>query len=391
MTDLINRIAPHLPDGPLGVALSGGGDSMAMLHLARKMGRDVAAVTVDHGLRDVRSELDLCRSACAQLGVPHDVLRWAWDGQGNVQARARDARRQLMAQWADARGIPAVLLAHTRDDQAETVLLRIARGSGVDGLAGMARRTGLWVRPLLDVTRAELRDWLRGQGIDWAEDPSNDDPRFDRVRARAMAAQLSDLGLTQDRLVQLADHALAARRSLRDVAITASRDLRHEGGDLIFPAALLDLRSDTPRRLLAAAIQWIGAQPYRPRWAALTHAIDSARADKQVTLAGCVIRAQSDGIRIGREPAACAAPVPAPGLWDGRWHMDGPPGSQIAALGEAGIAQIPDWRSCGVPRQTLLASPGLWQSGALIAAPVAGYGPYCAEMRPDFGSFLLSR
>lgn len=377
------------PAQPLGLALSGGGDSMALLYLARGAGYALRAVTVDHGARDVRAEIALCQRACAALDVPHEVLRWSWDGRGNFQAAARQARRDLIATWAQAQGLGHVMLAHTRDDQAETVLLRMARGSGVDGLAGMAAQSGIWLRPLLGASRAALRDALAAFGADWAEDPSNLDRGYDRVRARQMAGHLADLGLTPERLVQLADHAGAARRSLRALAVQAAERLTEQGGDLWVPPDLLDFEHDTPRRLIAAALQWIGGQPYRPRWAALTDAVARAQSGK-VTLAGCVLRPDHGGLRIGREPAAVAGPVPAGQLWDGRWTIRAASGT-VGALGAAGLAQCPDWRAAGLGRDTLLASPALWRAGVLIAAPLAGMGAEKAELGPDFRSFLLSR
>ncbi|WP_114967069.1 tRNA lysidine(34) synthetase TilS, partial [Alkalilacustris brevis] len=182
-------------DAPgLGVAVSGGGDSVALLLLvadwAAARGVRLRAVTVDHGLREgAAQEAEAVARLCAELGIGHDILRWqGWDGQGNLQDAARRARQGLIAGWARDHGLAAVALGHTRDDQAETVLMRLARGAGVDGLSGMAPlrlAVGLaWLRPLLDVGRAELRALLRARGVPWAEDPSNEDARFQRVRAR---------------------------------------------------------------------------------------------------------------------------------------------------------------------------------------------------------------
>ena len=143
--------------GPLGVAVSGGGDSVALLLMLATVarGRPLAAVTVDHGLRpESGDEAAAVEALCAARGIPHATLRWnGWDGAGNLQDRARQARRTLIGAWARANGIGAVALGHTLDDQAETFLMRLARGSGVDGLSGMAPATRaegvLWLRPLL--------------------------------------------------------------------------------------------------------------------------------------------------------------------------------------------------------------------------------------------------
>lgn len=383
--------------GPIAVALSGGGDSMALLYLAHGAGLNPIAITVDHGLRDVDAELALCARACADLGLRHEVLRWAWDGSGNLQAEARAARRRLIGDRARVLGLHSVLLGHTRDDQAETVLLRIARGSGVDGLAGMAVASGtdpVWLRPLLDVPRAELRDWLRARGIGWAEDPSNSDPRFDRVRARSLMAELAPLGLSPERLVRLADHAAAARRVLTRVAAERAADVTQDRGDLRIPAELLDLSDDTSRRIVSAAVQWVAGAPYRPPWEALTAALASART-RPATLAGCLLSPDAGGVRIAREPGATQGPVPAGDLWDGRWHLSPPEGTgaeglHIARLGEA-VAQCPDWRGTGLPRASLMASPAVWDGCDLVAAPLADFGDWRARIVADFTGFLESR
>ncbi|MEZ5715745.1 MAG: tRNA lysidine(34) synthetase TilS [Paracoccaceae bacterium] len=176
--------------GHVAVAVSGGGDSMALLllieHWAREHGAKLSAVTVDHGLRpEAAGEAAMVAAFCAGRGIPHDTLKWSgWDGKGNLQAAARAARYRLIADWARAKGVETVCLGHTRDDQAETFLMRLARKAGSDGLRGMDRdfeREGLrWARPVLGIGRADLRAFLERRGVAWVEDPSNQDEGFDR-------------------------------------------------------------------------------------------------------------------------------------------------------------------------------------------------------------------
>lgn len=384
-----------LGEGPAIVAFSGGGDSMALLHLAaRALPGQIHAVTVNHGLRDVRAELAFARAACARLSVPHAVLEWSWDGQGNLQSAARQGRMALIGAFARKAGIEDVLLGHTADDQAETVLMRLARGSGVDGLAGMAplrRADGLnWRRPMLHLERAALRDWLRGEGIDWAEDPSNDDPRFDRVSTRQMMAALEGLGLTRGRLLQLADHAGAARAVLDRVAGEYASGCEIRAGALILPRDVLDLDNDTQRRVLAAALRWIGRSPYRPRWEALCRFAAQAQEQPVATLGG-VLAFAGERLILAREPAAAPPPAPFGTLWDG-WRITGPAGAglHIGPLGAA-LPEVPDWREIGLPRQALLASPALWDGAALVAAPALGHGPWRAERATDFTGMFVKR
>lgn len=390
----------------LGVAVSGGGDSVALLHLTaawcRGRGLALQAATVDHGLREAAAaEAAGVAQACAALGVAHRVLDWRWDGQGNLQDAARQARRGLLAGWAEAAGLEAVLLGHTADDQAETVLMRLARGSGVDGLCGMAAADGLFLRPLLEVSRAALRDWLRGRGIGWVEDPSNDDARFDRVKARRLLGELGGLGLTPARLLETAGHMRRARATLWAAAGDwVAGHVRPHAGDLVLGGEALQLdRGDTPGRVLAAAVQWIGGAPYRPRLEALRDFAAGLARGETRTLGGVLGLPEGDGARLTRELAAVAGPVPlAPGVpWDGRWLVAqvGPqaaePGLTVAALGEAGLAACPDWRRAGLPRASMAGTPAVWRGERLIAAPVTGLSEgWQASLCLPFDRFIVS-
>src|SRR5690606_38404014 len=161
---------PSAPER-IGVAVSGGSDSMAALHLLTAFGLKVEAATVDHGLRpEAATEAETVARACAALSVPHETLRWT-DGPaatGNLMEQARLARYRLLAGWALRRGLTQVAIAHTADDQAETFLMRLAREAGLDGLAGMRstwEQDGVtFIRPLLVIGRADLRGYLSRHG-----------------------------------------------------------------------------------------------------------------------------------------------------------------------------------------------------------------------------------
>lgn len=309
-------LGPFGPDASVGVAVSGGGDSVALLHAACAVAgrRFVLAATVDHGLRpEAAREAEAVAQACAALGVPHETLRWDGAGGGNLQERAREARRALLGGWARARGVGLLLLGHTADDQAETVLLRLARGSGVDGLAGMpeafeAERVE-WRRPFLGLPREALRGWLRARGVAWAEDPSNEDPRFDRARARAMMEDLAGLGLTRERLLRTAAHMARARTGLADRARRlAAQEAREDGPDLLLPRALLAQveEDDAAGRVLAAALMWVGGEARRPRWDALCRLAAVVAGGRAATLAGCRVVPERGWARVapeGRHPA----------------------------------------------------------------------------------------
>lgn len=182
-------------DAKLGLAVSGGGDSLALLLLAQAAlpGR-IAVATVDHGLRaENAAEAAMVARVCDRLGVPHETLPVTLEA-GNLQDRARAARYAALAEWCRCNDLRALATAHQLDDQAETLVMRLKRGSGLAGLAGVRARGVLddadlrVLRPLLGWRRAELADIVAAAGMVAASDPSNDDRRFDRVRIRQALA-----------------------------------------------------------------------------------------------------------------------------------------------------------------------------------------------------------
>lgn len=367
----------------IGVAVSGGGDSMALLDLLRQWGKaDLAVVSVNHGLRrEAADELALVADYAAQYNLSHNILLWTWDKTGNLQNAARDGRRQAIAAWAMDNNLSHVALGHTGDDQAETFLMRLSRGSGVDGLACMSARSerdGLtWLRPLLDVSREDLRAYLRENTLLWADDPSNKDTQFNRVKARQMFETLAPLGLTSDRLAQTAAHMQRQKDILQWAEAQIGKVFAQDSiGDMVADRAAFEAAPEALRsKVFADALCLVSGQDYRPRFRALQEAMTS---DVPTPLHGCLIVPSKNSLRITREWAAVRDEVAAPdGLWDGRWGLRNygdPPSeaSQIKALGKEGLAKIPDWRDTGHIRQSLWATPALWQGDRLIAAPLAG-------------------
>jgi tRNA(Ile)-lysidine synthase len=316
------------------IAVSGGPDSTALLVLAarwraaRKHGPALLAVTVDHGLRpESAREARAVKRLAGRLGVRHRTLRWTGRKPTTaVQEEARRVRYQLLAAAARGAGAPYVLTAHTLDDQAETVLLRMARGSGLAGLGAMARRallptpsgeadgkgTPVLVRPLLELPKTRLIATLATMGITFVDDPTNRDPRFTRPRLRGLMPALAEEGLDAPRL------ALLARRLRRaDATIEAAVDAAaaavseapwSESGPIVFDAEKLGrLPSEVVLRLLARAIGRLGDEgPVQlGKLEVLSGALGDAMTEKarlRRTLAGALITLAGGRLTVERAP-----------------------------------------------------------------------------------------
>ena len=392
--DLPHRLAQALAGcvGPVGVAVSGGGDSVALLlGLAQSLPGRVRAVTFDHRLR-AESALEAAWVArlCHRLGVPHTILHWPEAPRGNLMDAARRARIAAIAGWASGQEIADVALGHTADDQAETFLMNLSRAAGLEGLCGLRPQFACggvtFHRPMLDVTRADLRAWLRAQGQDWLDDPSNENPRFLRARARKA---LAGLGIGAGTIAQSVAH-LAAARGLVQAELLRLIDshVREELGTLSITPGL---PPEGLRLILSVAIRWMGGGDHPPRGTDLARLMARLAAGQTSTLAGCRFRPGAE-LRITREPRAVAGPSAPGGIWDHRWQVQGPfaPGQTLGALGETGLRLCPDWRAHG-DRAALLVSPAVWHEGHLIAAPLARpHRDWQAATCPNFRMFAAA-
>lgn len=393
--DLTQLIADaFLPDPPrrIGVAVSGGSDSLALLHLLHDFAksRDIALLvaTVDHGLRpEAQAEAAQVARICADFGLSHDVLRWTgWDHSGNLQNQARIARYRLLSDWGQSRGVEMIALGHTLDDQAETFVMRLARRAGVDGLAAMAprfeRNQMQWIRPLLGARRAQLREFLTANNVPWADDPSNDDDRFDRVKARKALAVLDTLGINPEALSDVAQNMAAAKQALTQSMLGVARGCvtLRMGAVGIDENALNSMSPDLQRRLVSHALHWVNSAAYAPRATGLAHVAAALEQEKSATLQGCELRRKGKTLWIFRELQAVRhLETGVDQLWDNRWKITAPAEMigqfdqySIRALGQEGLRHWPDWRTLGVPRGALLSTPAVWRAEQLIAVPLAG-------------------
>lgn len=326
-------------EGPVGVAVSGGGDSMALLLAAsvwaRTSGRGLAAFSVDHGLRkEAAAEIALAASLARRLGVPHQILRVdAASSPIAGQASARRARYGLLGEALHKVGARCLLTAHTADDQAETVLMRAGAGAPASAMAGMRMiaplpvwpqgRGAALVRPFLGEPRSALRNMLKDVGIVWAEDPSNADPRHERTRVRTQITAAPALRGHALRLKAMS----ARRRAMLDASrLGTLQTLRVlPGGVLVLPG--LSRLAEDPRRLRSVmmdAVALAGATDERVRVAGLERLLEALReAPARVrSLGGALVWEGPDGLCLSRDPGGMPGPVTlVPGqtaVWDGR-------------------------------------------------------------------------
>ena len=376
----------------MAVAVSGGGDSMALLDLAATWAKETQTalwvLTVDHKLRaEAADEIALVAARCGALGLGFQVLDWSdWDHQGNLMDQARRARYRLMADWAHRAGIADILLAHTRDDQAETLLMRLGRGAGVDGLAAMRPRRNLfgvtWHRPLLGFGRSDLRDHLRARSLKWAEDPSNDDPAFSRIQMRHLQETLSAVGITPQALGQVAENMAMAADALEAQADAAAQ----EALSCQFDALVLDrdkLRawpSETQRRVVLRCLKWFRQADYAPRQSKLETFVEAVLGGTPATLEGCQVCDHKGRSWIFKEWRVVQhVESKADTLWDGRWRLRKCPADQaevtVRPLGQEGATALAEhWRGVA-PRAAILATPAIFCANDFIAAPLLAATP----------------
>lgn len=304
---------------PAAVAVSGGGDSIALMHLlagwAKATGRAPPhVVTVDHGLRkESAADTRKVTAWAKRAGLTSNALRWKSPRpKSDIEAAAREARYRLMGEHARKNKLTALYVGHTRDDQAETFLLRLMRGSGLDGLAAMRAfapyplagfRDLCIVRPLLGLEREVVREHLRANDHDWLDDPMNEEDRFARVRLRQLLPQLEQAGISRARIASAATHLTRAREALEMVtAAVLSRAVRRVGNTLhVDSAALTSAPREVGLRALAQLLMIVSGQSYRPRFERLERLFDrigTTEIGRGVTLHGCKIATAPSNKRV---------------------------------------------------------------------------------------------
>jgi tRNA(Ile)-lysidine synthase len=409
------------PVNALGIAVSGGADSMALLHLVAGWAKrrkttapKLHVLTVDHQLRAAAAaEAQHVAAHARSLGLAAVILTWSGDKpKSGLQDAARAARYRLIADYARAHALAAVCVAHTADDQAETFLMRLAHGSGVDGLAGIAtisRRQEknqdlMLVRPLLGVRKAALVATLKAADITWVDDPSNHDAAFERIRVRNAAPVLHEIGLDAE-AIGLTAKRLARASAALDLATTHWLDdasmftgcaLGYSRFDLVrWQAAPEELRV----RALALLLAVIGGQEGPIGMGQIESLVARLQdADpKGATLGRCVLAIAGHAVTIVREDGRADLPglTLEPGMtcrWDNRFHIAWPLTAagpiEVQALGAEGLKLVKaeSQEPSGVPAGALRTLPSFWRSGQLLAVPNLAF--WAAAAVPGAGEVL---
>jgi tRNA(Ile)-lysidine synthase len=393
--------APLKEYSHLALAVSGGADSMALMWLLARWGKAFApklcfhVLSVDHGLRmAARTEAEQVGKWAAELGLQHHLLFWRGEKpQTGVQAAAREARYGLLTSWCRANGAGALVLGHHLDDQTETVLMRFMKGSGIDGLCGMrvaSRREGVRIlRPLLQIPKARLVATLQEAGHGWLEDPSNQDPKYERVRIRRGLKHLEGEGFEATVICQ------SAKRLTRicDYLDTLADDLIEKAGDVsaggfvhLEHAVLAAAPEETGQRVLRRILGAVGGRPHPPRRSKIEALFEHVTCgdERGATLGGCRVFRRAGRLWFVRELRGDKLNDVKlePGLehvWDNRFLVKAPASGERAfharMLGGEG------WRFLkkqGLDIEKLPAAAGqslvsFWRAGVLLAVPFAGY------------------
>lgn len=387
------------PDQSFAVAVSGGADSMALLHLMADWVADAGklhCLSVDHGLRsDAADECAFVARVAKTLGVNHHTLSVVGPSpEADVQAWARTARYQVMEGFCLEHGIGNLILAHHGDDQAETLVMRMLRGSGVDGLSGMqaianpitqAREPRL-VRPLLPFSKDQLLAYLSELRQVYVDDPSNQNEAFKRVRVRQFLAQQPERDILTDRLRETASRFQRVKNYLdRQVnkALEAICDRDEAFGYATMDrAAFCTLDEEIAFRVLTRLLRSIGGNLYPPRMRDLTSLWGQLRADdfKALTVSGVQFKKQADGRllicrEVGRINQKLYGIQQNPLYWDQRFMIKTrvPATCQVAALGEKGwqwLKKQEGIETDSLPaRLVCMGLPALWSDGEVVDVP----------------------
>jgi tRNA(Ile)-lysidine synthase len=391
----------------LAVAVSGGPDSLALAILADRWARslrgEVFALSVNHRLRpESGAEIRRLSDWLSARKIRHEVLVWEGEKPATgIQEAAREARYRLLAQWCRQHGCLHLLIAHHREDQAETHMIRRAAHSGDAGLAGMSAVRELdccrILRPLLGIPKARLAATLAAESQPFITDPSNRDPTFARARLRAGAtAADGDLAAVLDAVGRLGGERRFRERA-RDALLARAVSVHPAGFAALDCAPLLAASAEIAKQALSAIVAVLGGGLYPPRRRQVSRLLRvlAGDADGGYTLAGCRFVAWRGRYLVLRELDAAASPARIwPGtslVWDRRFEVALPATAAgpftIDYLDEIGVAELhgraPELPPCGLPLLVRPILPALWDEDGIAGVPHLGYRREGVSLLPE--------
>lgn len=397
---LLERFGPFEKNPRLAVAVSGGSDSLALILLAQEWARKkegtVLGLTVDHGLRShSREEAETVGLWLQKDGISHEILPWEGPKpETRLQERARKARYALLNQACVRHGILHLLMAHTLEDQQETILMRGLKGSGALGLAGISTVTyhafGRLLRPLLTTRRETLQAYLRLRKQPWVTDPSNENLKFLRVQLRQdrknnpSLEEIQFLGHHRCRLEETLISHIEERVSLSPFGYVSFSE-----------AWWISLASRDRMLLLSRMLQTVSGADYPPRTLTLSRTLERLKEDASFTAAGCLFLKKKGKILILREPRAAltSASLGDRTPWDGRFRIFAPQRGTLETIGEAGWLRLLKkdlaLKKCPVPYAAKISLPVLVDKEEMIALPEL-FKPYTTQF-PVFECFFAPK
>lgn len=332
---------------------------------------NLRVVSVNHQLRhEARKECEFVAQVTKEMGWTHQTLYWKNDEvQGNLSLMAREGRYWVMSEWCLENGIEEVFLGHTRNDQAETVLMELKRKAGVDGLSAMPRtlsRFGVtWIRPLLGFSRVEIQEYLRANNQEWILDPSNEDSQRTRIQFRNLMPELEEVGITAEGLSRVASNLQKTRqvveyviREKAEVMVSVS-----QVGEYVLNGDYWELPEEIREKIFARIIQFLSGDNYRPRQSSVNNCLTRVRTVNSATISNFVVqKGDNNCVRIFSDPKKKVAPVDSNQLWNNRWRVSRVSGTglRLGMLNTHGYNNLNLTINKEITHGALLTSPALW-------------------------------
>lgn len=395
-------------NGPFAVAVSGGPDSMALAHLMKEFG-EVHCLTFDHGLRKGSDqEAEQVHTWLVEKGFNHRTLKVSWNGEPpktGIQAAARKERYRAMEDWCKKNQVRYLMTAHQLEDQAETFLMRLLKGSGVDGLAAMAAKSaGLFegditiLRPLLGVSKGRLKALLKAQNLPWIQDPSNENQAFTRVKIRQILKNSNDFDAqTLARMASRLAQVKSVLNGLTENFLADALVVKSAGYGILKRKLFFNAAPEIGQRALSKILSFIGQSDYPIGFNKIERLYQALGKNdfRGATLQGCQLSPVPPGdILICREAREADEVLKLKSgeqaLWDKRFKVcfRGKGCLEVKALGERGwetfVHENPAARGVDVPHPVRASLPAFFRDGEVVLVPHFNFSQENLEGVADF-------